>query len=302
MTKPSIIYFGNEQLAQGLNGPITPILDMLIAQEYSIKAIFTNYNPHQKSRSKTVPRVVELAERHNIPIYTPNSKKALFEALKPLILNSKETPIGVLAAYNIIIPDEALQLFEPIGILNLHPSLLPKYRGSTPIESVILNGDKETGISIMKLDKAMDAGPLYAQIKLRIPENISKQSLYEMLANTGSSTLEDILPSIHSLTPKAQSGTPTFTNKLTKSLSALKPLEKTAEELSREIRAFKNFPKSKLTLLNTPCTITSAHVDTYPKTPLDPKCKDQNFLIIDSLIPENSKEMTAEAFLNGHSK
>ena len=94
----------------------------------------------------------------------------------------------------------------------------------------------------------------------------------------------------------------TFTAQLTKDLSELQPALKSAQTLSNEIRAYAGFPKSKYIFLDTPCTVTSAHVAPEAKNTIDLKCADGNFLIIDRLIPENSKEMDAKSFLNGHRK
>jgi methionyl-tRNA formyltransferase len=93
-----------------------------------------------------------------------------------------------------------------------------------------------------------------------------------------------------------------FTTQLDKSQSQLQPALKTAQTLSNEVRAFAGFPKSKLELLGIPCVITQAHAASSPVTELDQQCKDGQYLIIDRLIPENSKEMDATGFLNGHKK
>ena len=211
-----------------------------------------------------------------------------------------EPPIGILAAYNILVPDAVLELFEPTGIINLHPSMLPLYRGSTPIESVILDGTSETGVSLMKLSRDMDAGPLYFSQRVSLTGTETKDQLYEALSTIGANAVINLLGVVKNTTPTPQSSTePTYTAKLDKSLSVLDPATKSAVRLEREIRAYAGFPKSKLTLFDKVCTITTAHVADQPSTALDQKCADGQYLIIDSLIPENSREMSAGAFLIG---
>ena len=266
----NIIFFGNQKLVQGIKADVATITNALVAAG------------------------------HNI-IATISTKEDL--AKVPIIVAANPNAIAVLASFGYIVPASIIELFEPIGILNIHPSLLPKYRGPTPIETPILNGDTKTGISIMKLATAMDAGPIYAQKTLPISQEDNKFTLCEKLTSLGAQTLVELLKKdiVNSTTPQNHTEA-TYTQKLTKSMSNLQPSLKTALQLDREVRAFLNFPKSKLTLLNIPCTITATHTSPTPNTSLDQKCIDGNYLIIDELIPENSKKMTAQAFLNGHKK
>lgn len=219
---------------------------------------------------------------------------------------------GVLASFGIMIKNDVLDIFEPEGILNIHPSLLPKYRGASPIETAILKGDKEFSVSVMKLVLAMDAGPIYYQTTLTESEifeqNIDSVScpdyktvLYQTLATFGAEWISKNLNSLP--TPKVQIGKPTFTSKFDKTMSLLDPKTKTASELLDQIRAFSGYPKSKYELLGVNCTIISAHV----ATPNDPSklfidCYDGSRLIIDQIQPESRKAMDAKSFLNGYCK
>lgn len=285
-----IIYFGNEQLAQGIKAK-TPIFDALIANNYDIVALIL---PTEHTR-KPFPIDLE-AKKHNIPVYYTKDTTEILD-----IITKTQPDIGVLAAFSKFIPNSIIEAF-PYGIINIHPSLLPKYRGTTPIESAILSGDKETGVSIMRLVKAMDAGPTFAQGKVNITDQTTKQSLYEELSNLGAQLLIDVLPGILEKTapesPQDDSQA-TFTTPLDKSLSSLQTTSKSAQELVREVVAFAGFPKSKLQLAGKNCIITAAHSASTAETELDQPCADGNYLIIDQLIPENSKPMTATAFLNG---
>ncbi len=204
---------------------------------------------------------------------------------------------GVLASFGVIIKKDVLDLFEPEGILNIHPSLLPKYRGSSPIETAILNSDKDFSVSIMKLAKAMDAGPIYYQDTLELPENISKDEIYKKLATAGATWLSENLE--HLPEPKKQEGEPTFTEKFDKSRSELKPEEKTAEELNNEVRAFRNFPKSRYDFFGIDCIILKTRIFEKEEL-LSIKCKDGKFLSIDELQPAGKKPMDVKSFLNGY--
>ena len=288
-----IIYFGNEQLAQGVKYK-TPIFDALLASGHEICALVL---PDAHVRKPFA--VAKLAEKHHIPIHLVHRGKDLLP-----IIEQYQPDLGVLSAFGKLVPDEAINAI-PCGIINIHPSLLPKYRGTTPIESPLLNGDSETGVSVMRLVKEMDAGPILAQATVKITPETTKQSLYDELSILGAKLISDVLDGVlakNAAETLQNDAEATFTAKLDKSMSELKFAEKGAQQLVNEVRAFAGFPKSKTTLLDIPCTITSAHVSDSPATELDQKCADGKYFVIDRLLPENSKEMDAKSFLNGHKK
>ncbi len=294
MTKTKVIFFGNEQLAQGIK-PKTIIFDALKnSDRFEIAAVILTNPNHRK------PYAIERAAKAaNIPVFFSKKNAEILE-----IIHQYDTPVAVLASFGKIIPDDIIAAFS-CGIINIHPSLLPKYRGTTPIETALLNGDKETGVSVMRLAHEMDAGPILAQSTITIETTDTKQSLYEKLAEAGANDLLQVLPGVvaknapETAQDEAQAS---FTAQLTKDLSSLQPALKTAKNVSNEVRAYAGFPKSKLTLLDISCVVTAAHVADSPITDLDQKCADGKYLVIDRLIPENSKEMDAKSFLNGHKK
>lgn len=205
---------------------------------------------------------------------------------------------GVLASFGVMIKSDVLDIFEPEGILNIHPSLLPKYRGSSPIESAILNGDKNFSVSVMKLVKAMDAGPLYYQETLTdLPLN--KDQLYKALSEAGANWIAKNLDNLK--TPIEQKGEPTFTTKFDKSMSQINPEQNSADEILRQIIAFQNFPKSKYTFYDKECIILNAHISEKPEL-ISLKCKDGLYITVDSLQPAGKKPMDAKSFLNGYKK
>ena len=293
MKTNQIIFFGNEQLAQGVKAG-TPIFDALLANNYQICALVL---PAAHVRKPF--QIAVKAEKAGIPIYYVTRGRELLP-----IIEQYQPQLGVLAAFGKLVPQSAIDAI-PGGIINIHPSLLPKYRGTTPIESPLLNGDSKTGVSVMRLVKEMDAGPLLAQAEVEITPETTKQELYEALSQKGMELLLQVLPealaknAAETAQDEAQA---TFTAKLDKSQSELKFADKGASELVREVIAFAGFPKSKTVLLDIPCTITKAHVADEPATILDQKCADGKYFIIDRLLPENSKEMDAKSFLNGHNK
>lgn len=233
----------------------------------------------------------------NFEIVFHAKTKEDLEIVKSLKIRDPELK-GVLASFGVMIKKDVLDLFEPEGILNVHPSLLPEYRGSSPIETAILNGDKEFSVSIMKLVKAMDAGPVYFQETLPL-ENATKDEIYRKLAKTGANWLVENIEDLPE--PEEQEGEPTFTEKFDKSRSLLKPEEKTAEELNNEVRAFLGFPKSRYEFFGIDCIILESHVSENEET-LSLKCKDGKFLSIDRLQPAGKKPMDAKSFLNGYKK
>lgn len=290
ISKP-IIFFGTEDFSlAALRG--------LIEAEYNIAAVITKPDsPRGRGRKLTPPSVKVLATAHNTPVWQPAKLRDCIDDIKAL-----QPVVGVLVSYGKIIPAEIIDLFTP-AIINVHPSLLPKYRGPSPIESAIVNSDEQTGVSIMQLAPAMDAGPVYASKIHPLTGHETKPELYQTLATTGTNLLLETLPSIAdgSLQPIPQDDdAATYCHLLTKEVSLLDPTALSAAEAERHVRAYLGFPKSKLTIGDRTVVVTKAHVVGKPKTPLDVQFRDGAYLAVDELVAPSGRTMSAEAYLRGY--
>jgi len=167
-----------------------PILESLI-EEYEILGVVTQPDRRAgRGRKMVVPPVKELALAHHLFVLQPKSlrKVEVIDELKEL----KPEAI-VVAAYGQILPPEVLAI-PTHGCLNVHPSLLPKYRGAAPIAGAILAGEEETGVTIMLMDEGMDTGPILVQRHLTIEPEDTTESLSEKLARLGADLLLETLP------------------------------------------------------------------------------------------------------------
>ncbi len=164
-----------------------PSLRALIKDEqFDIIAVVTQSDKKVGRKQVITPPPVKIeAEKNNIPVFQPN--KIL--NLKSQILNLKPDIIIVIA-YAQIIPESILDL-PKFGCVNVHGSLLPKYRGASPIQAAILGGDKETGITIMKMAKGLDSGPILAKKELNIAPSDTAASLYEKLSLVSAGALPE---------------------------------------------------------------------------------------------------------------
>jgi methionyl-tRNA formyltransferase len=235
-----------------------------------------------------------------VPNYCINNKIQYLSvsSLKDPLISSRlsfiSTPIAVLADFGLIIPEEILNLF-PKGIINLHPSLLPKYRGPTPVQNAILNGDKTTGISIMKLDDKVDHGPILRQEKEEILDTDTAESLYKRLFEKGAYLLPKTIGLYlgEKLIPVAQNHKlAIFTTPLTRQ-SGYVEISKIKDQISkikldRMIKAYYPWP------------------GVWFKTPLRQGSGGQAKLKIIKLLPfgrlqvEGKKPMSYKDFLNGY--
>lgn len=225
-------------------------------------------------------------------------KKEDLEIVKKIKHENPEVK-GVLASFGVMIKSDILNLFESDGILNIHPSLLPLYRGSSPIESAMLNGDTVFSVSVMKLVKTMDAGPIYYQASFELGPDIPKEKIYETLAKAGANWTNDNINSLP-IPFNQDDEKATFTCKFDTSMSNLDP-SKTAYRLYNEVRAFQKYPKSKYIFYGIECTILEAHISNS-KTLISIECADGKYLAIDRLQPESRKPMDAKSFINGYKK
>jgi methionyl-tRNA formyltransferase len=296
---PKIVFFGNEQLAQGLDEPITPTFDGLVASKNSVVALVLPRRAEAVSRKAKTLKIVDSAEQRSVQIIYANEVD-LVESLRAL-----KADIGVLVSYGKIISQAVIDVF-PRGIANLHPSLLPQYRGPTPIESAIVNGDRETGVSLMSLTAGMDSGPVYAQTKIAISPEETKFSLYRKALLGGSKLLLDSINDIVSgeLQPSEQdSSQATYTSLLTKADGDLDPATMTAIECERKIRAYLGWPKTRLELLGKEVIVTHAQVlpdyagDSWPDVI---KCAGSSYLQIRKIIsPKTGKTTPLTDYLRG---
>lgn len=205
---------------------------------------------------------------------------------------------AILASFGKLIPESILEQFEPEGIINIHPSLLPEYRGPSPIETAILDGKTDFGVSVMKLSQKMDAGPIYFQTQITFPEDIPKNTIYEILAKTGAKWILDNLNQLVPPKPQNESKA-TYTKKMNTSMAKLEPEKFPAQTLHNHVRAFLGFPKSRYTWYQKDCIVLETAVKDQPETVLDLKCQDGKFLVIKLLQPAGKKPMSPKAFLNG---
>lgn len=301
----TIVFFGNERLATGVQTN-APTLQALVEAGYKVAAVVSNYET-AKSRNVRLLEIKEIAEKYSIPVLLPDKLTDISD-----LLRSYHASIGVLVAYGKIVPESVINIF-PRGIVNIHPSLLPLHRGPTPIESVILSDKYKTGVSIMKLVKEMDSGPVYAAKEVALMGNESKQALSEQLLNLGKDLLISSLPDIidGNLIPKPQDDSKATYDAMLSKEDGIVNWSKSAAQLAREIRAFAEWPKSRTVLAGREIIITEARAGEYSE--LTPQAKafitpggligvptGDGILVIDRLKPAGKRDMSAKEFIAGY--
>lgn len=302
-TSKTLIFFGNEQLASGVSTD-APVFRSLIDAGYDIAFLAIKQAEGSGRKSKT-PKIVEVAQEHGIEIMTISSIPDLSQAI-----SQSGASFGVLAAFGRIVPQEIIDLFEH-GIINIHPSLLPEFRGSTPIESAILSGQSKTGVSLMKLSAGMDEGQILGFAELDNIAGMPKQNLYEELAEVSSALLIELLPGIldGTITPMEQDHDhATYTKQISKQDGSI-DWTKPAEQIEREIRAYAGWPGSQTSLAGKDVTIIEVKIIDASGKPGEPFMINKSSfgvycgegaLEITKLKPAGKSEMSSAAFLAGN--
>jgi methionyl-tRNA formyltransferase len=293
-TSSTLVFFGTEDFS-------LPSLKSLVESGFHVIAVVTKPDtPRGRSKQLVAPIVKSYAESQGIPVYQPHRLGDIHDELIKL-----DADAGVLVSYGKILPQRTLDVFDPIGVINVHPSLLPKYRGPAPIEAAIVNGDEMTGISIMRLSAGMDEGPVFAQMTIPLDGNETRPTLTAALANTGATFLTETLPDIleNKLEAVPQQNTDvSYTSLLTKDMGILNPITDTAYALECKVRAYLGFPKTRLKIKNTDVIVTSVKVvESLSSAPLVIECANETFLEVRELIAPSGKTMTGDAFLRGYS-
>jgi len=305
-----IIFFGNERLASGVTSKCLTF-ESLLNEGYDVVAAVVNERSGS-GRKKRQLEIAELAKIRDVPVVVYENKNQILR-----LISDTGAEVGVLAAFGRIISQEVIDAFSH-GILNIHPSLLPKYRGTTPIESAILCGDKTTGVTLMQLVKEMDAGPTYGCAEIDSDDIKSKQETYEELSELGTELLLGTLEDIFSYEPqfssiKQDDEQATFCQPIKKA-DGIVDWSKNAQRIAREVRAYLKWPGSRTSVGGKDLVLTE--VLAIKNTPKDPpkwqednfsvvgkrlfaQCKDSSYIEILKLKPAGKKEMLASDFING---
>ncbi len=247
-----VVFMGSPEFA-------IPTLTRLI-QEHQVAAVVCQPDrPAGRGRRVQAPPVKQLAIKHGIPVLQPAKVR---DADSLAAVRSRQPEIIVVAAYGQILPQALLDI-PPHGSLNVHASLLPRWRGASPIQYALLTGDRETGVTIMRMDAGMDTGPLLAQRAIPIPEQVTAGDLSQSLAELGAELLADSIPAYVSgqleLVPQ-DDALATLAPRLTKSDGEL-DFNRGAYELARQVRAFEPWPGSFTHWSGRRLLIKAAHAD-----------------------------------------
>lgn len=224
--------------------------------------------------------VKSVALELGLPVHEPRSLREL-----ALTLHGEEFDLFVLASYGRILPQALLEL-PRLGALNVHPSLLPKYRGATPIQTALLNGERETGVSIMLMDAGLDTGDVVLQERAAIEPEETYGELHDRLAMLGADLLGGAIDiALRGELPRErQTGEASLTRPLTKEDFAI-DLSWSPERIVNAVRAFSPQPAARATVRGESVKILRAHVSPG------------GLLEIDELIAPNRGRMSGEEYL-----
>jgi methionyl-tRNA formyltransferase len=229
-----IIFAGTPEFA-------VPSLEMLLASEHPIVGVYTQPDrPAGRGRKDRQSPVKVLAQSHGIPVCQPTSLKSPDEQEKLFAFGAD---LMVVVAYGLILPKAVLG-FPRLGCVNVHGSLLPRWRGAAPIQRAIYAGDAETGVTIMFIEPKMDTGPMLLKVATPIQPLETAADLYDRLAVLGANALRECLPGIETgtiMAEKQDESLATMANKLEKTEAAI-DWTLPAVVLERRVRAFNPWP------------------------------------------------------------
>lgn len=299
----SVIFMGTPEFAK-------VALESIINAGHNVISVYTQ-PPKPVGRKHVLQKssVHNFAESLNIPVNTPTSMRSeevisQIQELNPDVI--------IVAAYGFIIP-EAILNTPKYGCINIHASILPRWRGAAPIQHAIMYGDKETGISIMKMDKGMDTGDIISIENIEISANTTYGTLIEDLSHLGGKmiveTLSDLENKLNSAYKQPVDGV-TIAPKITKDMEQIN-WSKTAVEIERNIRAFSPSPLMWSTIAGIRTKIVSVkevfdiqandyEIGTIINDQFVVKCGQNTYLQILQIQPAGKNIMPAQSFINGH--
>jgi methionyl-tRNA formyltransferase len=299
-----IVFMGSPEFA-------LPALRRLIESEHQVVAVFTQPDRRSGRGRRTAPPPVKpLAIAHGIPVFQPKSiSKA--ESLEQL--GALAPDVGVIAAYGQILKQPVLDV-PRLGILNVHASLLPRWRGAAPVPAAILAGDPATGATIMRVVLALDAGPVLDAVRVPIAPDDTTGTLTAKVAEAGAALLMDVLPRYGrgDVTPAEQDGAlATYAPQIRKTDALIAWERDDAATIARQVRAYNPWPMAYSYLDGQPFRIVEATALTGPamRGPGTIMLAEGGSLAVSThggalavrvVQPPGGRAMTAAAYLNGH--
>ncbi len=297
-----IVYMGTPDFA------VLPLEEMIKAGHEVVAVVTQPDKPKGRGKAMQFTPVKECAVKYDIPVYQPLKVKdekfiEILEGLKPEII--------VVAAFGQILPEAILEL-PRYGCVNIHASLLPKYRGAAPIQRAIIDGEKETGVTIMYMEKGLDTGDMIAKSIVPIVDDETGGSLHDKLAVAGAKLIVETLPKIEADDTEAvkqNDEESSYAKMLSKDMGVL-DFSKSAVELDRLIRGLNPWPSAftKLegkTLKLFDVIVIEDDFSEKPGTIVNVPKKDfttvcgKGGLLLKSLQLEGKKRMDTDAFLRG---
>lgn len=285
-----------------------PSLERLIADGHRVSLVVTQPDkPVGRKQIMTPPAVKVCALAHNIEVYQPTSMRT--EEARARLAEENADAI-IVVAYGKILPKAILDL-TPNGCINVHGSLLPRYRGAAPVQWAVLNGDAEAGVTTMLLDEGVDTGDMLLTFSRPLDDTITGGELFDLLAQDGadllSRTLDELVAGTLTPTPQPTEGA-CYASMLDKSMCPL-DWTKPARTLHNQVRGMNPWPVATCRVDGKVMKVFVSRVgegtDAAPGTviaaqPLTVACGDGLSLILDEIQAEGSRRMAAADYLRGH--
>jgi methionyl-tRNA formyltransferase len=289
-----IVYLGTPDAS-------VPPLRALVAAGHDVAMVVTQPDRRRSRGAGIDPSPVRrVADELGLPVRTPNRAREVVDEVR-----DSGAELGVVVAFGQLLPVPLLEAL-PLGFVNLHFSLLPRWRGAAPVERAILAGDSTTGVCLMQLEAGLDTGPVYAVEEVGIEPNDTAGALRDRLVAVGTRLLVEQLPAIAETDPRPQVGEPTYAEKLTVEEFRLDPA-RPALELDRIVRAGNPRPGAWMSVAGKRVKVWQASPVVAPEDPCEPGsitvhgvlCTAGGGLALEEVQPEGKRVMAATAWRAG---
>lgn len=292
-----------------------PSLQKLLENGHEIAAVYTQPDrPAGRGKKLTAPPIKEFAAGHDLPVYQPTRIKTAEAAEQ---FRSFGADAAIVVAYGRILPESFLSAF-PRGAINVHFSLLPRFRGAAPVNWAIVHGESVTGVTTMQMDRGLDTGDILLQSETRIGENENAVELMDRLAVVGADLLSETLRRLDEIEPRRQNEAEATLAPIMKKEDGLISWMLDAAEISNRVRGFQPFPTAFTFYRDNKLTIRKACEISPPETPGEPfgspgpgqvlkagggelliACGAKTILSIDELQLQGKRSLPVRDFLNG---